>query len=350
MQGTKVEMRFRTSALTALEQTHKTAIADVVRRELHLFGELKVRLGAFTEHIRQVARSLAALDVLCGFAELAEERDYVRPIVIDASHRTLEIVNGRHAVVEQTLSPGTTYVPNSFYLGNRVQWDSGACSEQPEPYPDEMILCGANASGKSCAIRSVGLISILAQSGSFVPAESARVSVTDRVFTRVGAVDDVGLGQSTFQVEMAETACMLAQATPHSLVLLDEIGRGTGIVDGIAIAWAVAEHLACSPAPRTLFVTHYHELNELSEMHVNVKAFRLQVVEANGNRDSESPQFIATHRVEPGASWDSFGLSIAKRAGCPILAQRFSKWHEREVVSRTLHKGEICCQSCFLQL
>lgn len=203
-------------------------------------------------------------------------------------------------------------------------------------------------SGKSCAMRQVGLSVILAQIGCMIPAAYARLGITDKIFTRVGAVDDVSLGQSTFQVEMAETAAILSQATSQSLVLLDEIGRGTAVADGIAIAWAVAEHMAGArfgtsevsrvrsletsthEVPRTLFVTHYHELNVLTELDA-VEAFRMQIVQSTsgmddaavglqkkpGGSDGQEDQWLYTHRILPGPSWDSHGLAIARRAGFP---------------------------------
>lgn len=308
LQSTKAELRFRCKELISLEQAHNTALADVLRHELSLFNALCACLAKETANTRQIARSLAETDVLCGFATVAQEYNYTRPHMLDAAERIINIVGGRHAVVEQTLATGQTYVSNSFRLGRRR-----GGSDAHDGTADEIILCGPNAAGKSCAIRSVGLICMLAQAGSFVPAKTAELSITDRLLTRVGAVDDVGLGQSTFQVEMAETASILAHATRHSLVLLDEIGRGTGVADGIGIAWAVAQALATGHdnVPRTLFVTHYHELNELATIHDNISTYRMQVVLQNGQYP------VATHRVIPGQSWDSFGIAVARNAGFP---------------------------------
>jgi DNA mismatch repair protein MutS len=238
-------------------------------------------------------------------------------------------------VVEQSLAAGASFVPNSFALGVSSPGDdkSRTC--------DLMILCGPNSSGKSCAIRTVGLIVVLAQVGCLVPASRARLGVTDRIFTRVGAVDDVSQGQSTFQVETSETAVILSQATPQSLVLLDEIGRGTAVADGISIAWAVAEYMAGKEAganataqvdsnpprvPRTIFVTHYHELNELALL-PNVLPFRMQMVRASlgtvaetakeGDGDESEGEWVCTHRILPGACYESHGVAIARRAGFP---------------------------------
>jgi DNA mismatch repair protein MutS len=285
-----------------------------------LFRELRERTALLTDEIRHAASALADLDAIAGFAHVSFERDFCVPEIVslDADEsRVLEIVDGRHPVVEQTLEIGESFVPNSFQLGVR----SGkhvTC--------DLAILCGPNSAGKSCAIRTVGLIVILAQAGCLVPASRVRVGLVDRIFTRVGAVDDVSQGQSTFQVETSETAVILSQATSQSLVLLDEIGRGTAVADGIAIAWAVAEHMAGLEVganaalrmhgrrplvPRTIFVSHYHELNELAIL-PNVQSFQMQMIE-----DKALSEWICTHRIIPGACRESHGLAIARRAGFP---------------------------------
>eukprot|EP00178_Gracilaria_changii_P018549 TRINITY_DN530_c1_g1_i1.p1 TRINITY_DN530_c1_g1~~TRINITY_DN530_c1_g1_i1.p1 ORF type:complete len:1064 (-),score=156.40 TRINITY_DN530_c1_g1_i1:3971-7162(-) len=314
VQSTKAEMRFRFEQLRACESSHNSAFAEVLMLELKLFEELRNKLGECVQELRRLGKQVAAIDVLAGFAEIAGRQDYVRPRIMAAETRILELEDARHPVVEQTLPIGKSYVPNSFYLGQ---------SEESNQM-DLMILCGPNAAGKSCALRSIGLISIMAQIGCFVPARSATLSISDRIFTRVGAVDDLARGQSTFQVEMAETACILSNVSSSSLVLLDEIGRGTSTVDGVAIAWSVAEYLANgvrdgNTKPRTVFVTHYHELNHLSSMYNNIASYHLHVVQNKSSTSTKEDKdgWIATHRVMEGPSFESLGLAIAERAGFP---------------------------------
>lgn len=319
VQSTKAELRFRFDQLKDHERSYNRAFGEILLLELRLFNELREEVASFVPYLRSLAKQIAGIDVLAGFAEVAQEKNYVRPNVLPASARTMELKDARHAVVEQTMPIGNTFVPNSYNLGAGAERSHSAA-------PDMMILCGPNAAGKSCALRSIGLISILAQVGSFVPARSATLSLCDRIFTRVGAVDDLARGQSTFQVEMAETACILSHVTPSSLVLLDEIGRGTSTVDGISIAWSVAEYLAQRSAsesspPRAVFVTHYHELNHLASLFQNVKSFHLHVErKQDHNKEhnaSEVPQWITTYKVVPGPSYESHGLAIAERAGFP---------------------------------
>lgn len=312
-QSTKAELRFRFDQLRMHEREHNSTFSEILLHELQLYSDLQRQLAQHIPHVRSIAKRIASIDVLAGFAQVAEEQLYTRPVMHPLGKRTLHLQDARHPVVEQTLPVGRTFVPNSFQLGSA---DNSA-------YPDLMILCGPNAAGKSCALRSVGAITILAQAGSFVPADHAELSLCDRIFTRVGAVDDVSRGQSTFQVEMAETACILSHATSSSLVLLDEVGRGTSTVDGIAIAWSVSEYLARQVAEdgsvrqpsRAIFATHYHELNQLASMMSNVKPFRVHVEkrsEPNGSVD-----WVTTHKILPGESFDSLGLAVARRAGLP---------------------------------
>lgn len=323
VQGTKAELRFRFKELKVKEKEHFSALSEAMLLELRLFEELRKDMMIHIDTVRRVGRQVAAIDVLAGLAEVARTQRYCKPNMLPSSDRRMKIVDGRHAVVEQTLPVGTSYVPNTFSLGD----------VEDESCADVMVLCGPNAAGKSCALRSIGLIAILAQIGSFVPAQYAELSICDRIFTRVGAVDDVAKGQSTFQVEMAETACILSHATSSSIVLLDEIGRGTSSRDGIAIAWSVAEYLANGMkegCARTLFVTHYHELNYLADVYKNVKAFHLhmehaeeyQVDAEKRNPDDDIYKWITTYRIVSGASFNSMGLAIAKRAGFPDTVLR----------------------------
>lgn len=320
VQSTKSEIRFQFDELRAKEKDFNSSVSEMLLYELGLFSSLRERLVPFVQHLRSLGSQVAEIDVLTGFAQVAEERQYIKPDVLPATERVLECVDARHAVVEQMLGAEKTFVPNSFKLG----------SDKDISHPDMMLLCGPNAAGKSCALRSIGLISILAQIGSFVPAQSARLSLCDRIFTRVGAVDDMARGQSTFQVEMAETACILSHASCSSLVLLDEIGRGTSTVDGIAIAWSVAERLSQGDrngtyqAPRAMFVTHFHELNHLSKLYENVQSFHVKMVsnmkfdDEYGEKGSSEEEWVSTHSIEAGPSYVSLGLALAERAGFPM--------------------------------
>lgn len=291
------EERYITPELKEREARVLTAQADLNRLEYEIFLGLREEVAAYAEQIRHVSKAVAALDVLCGLAEVAVYQGYCRPEV--TSTREINIVSGRHPVVEQSI-PSGFFVPNSTQMGN----------EAGESMPDLVILTGPNASGKSCYLRQVGLIQLMAQVGSFVPATEARLGVCDRIFTRVGAVDDLATGQSTFMVEMNETANILNHATPKSLVLLDEIGRGTATFDGLSIAWAVAEYLANEIKSRTIFATHYHELNELASFIENVANYQVTVKELDD-------RIIFLHQVQPGGADKSYGIEAGRLAGLP---------------------------------
>ena len=294
------EERYITPELKEREARVLTAQTDLFQLEYDLFGVLRAEVGALAELIRTVATAVAGVDVLTGLAEVAVYQGYCRPKIME--DRRIEIQQGRHPVVEQSL-PAGFFVPNSAALG--------AANE-----PDLIVLTGPNASGKSCYLRQIGLIQLLAQTGSFVPAHSAQVGVCDRIFTRVGAVDDLATGQSTFMVEMNETANILNHATERSLVLLDEIGRGTATFDGLAIAWSVAEYLAVELKARTIFATHYHELNELATLVDNVANYQVTVKEM-------PDQIIFLHQVQPGGASRSYGIEAGRLAGLPaVVIQR----------------------------
>ena len=288
------EERYITTELKERETRIFNAQADIGKLEYDLFNELRLEVSQHADTIRQVAQAIAALDVLCALAEIAVYRGYCCPQM--ETGRAIAISNGRHPVVEQALPVGF-FVPNSTELGN-------------SPAPDLVILTGPNASGKSCYLRQVGLIQLMAQVGSFVPAEAAQMGICDRIFTRVGAVDDLATGQSTFMVEMNETANILNHATARSLVLLDEIGRGTATFDGLSIAWAVAEYLATEIRARTIFATHYHELNELASILSNVANYQVTVKEL-------PDQIIFLHQVRPGGADRSYGIEAGRLAGLP---------------------------------
>ncbi len=289
------EERYYTPELKECESRLMMAKDDLGRLEYEIFSQVRSRTGEQAELIREAAKAIAAADVLAGLAEIAVYQGYCCPEM--GEFRDLEITDGRHPVVEQSL-PAGFFVPNSTRLG------SG------KSVPDLVILTGPNASGKSCYLRQTGLIQLLAQVGSFVPARSAKLGICDRIFTRVGAVDDLATGQSTFMVEMNETANILNHATARSLVLLDEIGRGTATFDGLSIAWAVAEYLAAELGSRTIFATHYHELNELASILPNVANYQVTVKEL-------PDQIVFLHRVQPGGADKSYGIEAGRLAGLP---------------------------------
>ena len=301
------EERYITPDLKEREARILTARDDLNQLEYEIFVELRQDVGEQAEVIRNVSRAVAAADVLCGLAELAVQQGYCRPEMI--SGREMMIVDGRHPVVEQSL-PAGFFVPNSTHLGREQT------TQHLEEKPDLVILTGPNASGKSCYLRQVGLIQLMAQIGSFVPATWAKLGICDRIFTRVGAVDDLATGQSTFMVEMNETANILNHATARSLVLLDEIGRGTATFDGLSSAWAVAEYIATEIRSRTIFATHYHELNELASILPNVANYQVTVKEL-------PDQIVFLHQVQPGGADKSYGIEAGRLAGLPdVVIQR----------------------------
>lgn len=308
------EERYITPELKEREARILSARDELNKLEYEVFAQLRSEVGEQAEVIRNVSRAVAAADVLCGFAEVAVFQGYCRPQMLEG--REIRIVDGRHPVVEQSL-PAGFFVPNSTRLGREEKTNRrGAEGAENEESPDLIILTGPNASGKSCYLRQVGLIQLMAQVGSFVPAREARLGVCDRIFTRVGAVDDLATGQSTFMVEMNETANILNHATARSLVLLDEIGRGTATFDGLSIAWAVAEYLATEIQARTIFATHYHELNELASILPNVANYQVTVKEL-------PDQIIFLHQVQPGGADKSYGIEAGRLAGLPaVVIQR----------------------------
>ncbi len=291
------EERYLTQELQERENRILNAREALNKLEFEIFSGLRSQVGEQAEAIRTIATAVAAADVLAGLAELATLQGYCCPEIIEG--RRVEIEEGRHPVVEQSLPMGL-FVPNSTILGNG----------EAIAAPDLIILTGPNASGKSCYLRQVGLIQLMAQVGCFVPAQRATLGICDRIFTRVGAVDDLATGQSTFMVEMNETANILNHATPRSLVLLDEIGRGTATFDGLSIAWAVAEHLATEIRARTIFATHYHELNELASLVGNVANYQVTVKEL-------PDQIVFLHKVQPGGADRSYGIEAGRLAGLP---------------------------------
>jgi DNA mismatch repair protein MutS len=307
------EERFVTPALRQREGAIQQLKARAAQREYELFCALRAQVGEQAAAIRHAARLVAELDAIASLAEVAATGGYCCPELTDPDGpeaRLLAIEAGRHPVVEQLLVE-EPFTPNSVQLGG-AESDAGP---DLSANPDLLILTGPNASGKSCYLRQTGLLQLMAQMGSWIPARSARLGIADRIFTRVGAGDDLASGQSTFMVEMAETANILHHATPRSLVLLDEIGRGTATFDGLSIAWAVAEHLATPPVrgglgARSIFATHYHELNALAELLPNVANAQVLVQETGD-------ALLFLHQVAPGGASRSYGIEAARLAGVP---------------------------------
>jgi DNA mismatch repair protein MutS len=313
--------RFTTPELKEYEAKILDAQEKIVEIERRLFTELRTAIAAEAKRIRQTALALAEVDVLASLAHIAALRNYCRPNFIAAGEGVagdLEIVEGRHPVIEQQEMAGGSerFVPNDLYLNSTTH--------------TILLLTGPNMGGKSTYLRQTALIVILAQMGSFVPARAARLSVVDRVFTRIGASDNLARGRSTFMVEMTETAAILHTATARSLILLDEVGRGTSTYDGLAIAWAAIEYLHARVRAKTLFATHYFELTELAEQLSGVKNYHVSVKETGGG-------IVFLRKVEPGAADRSYGIEVAKLAGLPnevitrareVLTEHESAEHE----------------------
>ena len=288
--------RYITQELKEYEEKILGADEKIQILEERLFNELIAATQEFIPQIQINANVIARLDCLLSFAKTAEENHYIRPIVEDSD--VLNICQGRHPVIETQLPPGEHYVPNDIVLDTQRQ--------------QIIIITGPNMAGKSALLRQTALIVLLAQIGSFVPAESATIGTVDKIFTRVGASDNISLGESTFMVEMTEAANILNNVSPRSLVLFDELGRGTSTYDGISIAWAIVEHLHEHPKARarTLFATHYHELNEMEKNFKRIKNYNVSVKEVEG-------KIIFMRKLEKGGSEHSFGIHVADIAGMP---------------------------------
>ena len=284
--------RYVTPALKEYEERVLTAVERIEARERVLFESVRMSVGRQIGRLQCVARLLATLDVLASLAEVAEREGYVRPVMTDGFE--LDIRGGRHPVVERMM-PREKFIPNDVRLTRESR---------------VMILTGPNMAGKSTILRQVGLIVLMAHIGSFVPASAASIGLVDRVFTRVGASDNLVRGQSTFMVEMSETSAILHTATERSLVLLDEIGRGTSTYDGVAIAWAVTEHLHERTGAKTIFATHYHELTQLADELVSVCNYNVGVREVGD-------QILFLHRLQPGGADRSYGIEVGRLAGLP---------------------------------
>jgi DNA mismatch repair protein MutS len=305
--------RFTTPELKEYEARILTAQERSLEIERRLFSELRAQLLAGAGRVRETARRVAEIDLLACFAHLAALRGWTRPEVDESG--LLEVVGARHPVVERRMeeSGGGRFVPNSLYLDS----DGG---------PSILLMTGPNMGGKSTYLRMAALLVVMAQSGCFVPAERMRLGLVDRIYTRIGASDNVARGRSTFMVEMTETAAILNTATRRSLVLLDEMGRGTATYDGLSLAWATVEHLHERIGARTLFATHYHELTLLAERLSKLKNVRVTVKENAGG-------IVFLHTVEAGAASKSYGIEVARLAGLPqsviARAREVLKLHER---------------------
>ena len=320
--------RYITPELKEYEETILTAQDKILEIETQLVEELRESVAQAVAPIQTNARALATLDVLAGFAEVAERNGYVRPAVDDSA--VLDITDGRHPVVEQVLPAGEAFVPNSVRLAAPVGEEAEVAAEAGQV----LLVTGPNMAGKSVVLRQTALVVLLAQVGSFVPAASARVGVVDALFTRVGASDNLAAGESTFLVEMNETANILNNATARSLILLDEVGRGTSTFDGLSLAWAIVEHLHQTPAvaARTLFATHYHELDALSARLDRVKSFSVRVREHEG-------RVVFLRTLVPGGADHSYGIEVARMAGLPPQVVARAK-----EVLRHLEAGDVAAE------
>jgi DNA mismatch repair protein MutS len=312
------EERYTTPELKEYEAKILEAQDKIIEIERRIFAELRTAIAAESKRIRQTALALAEVDGLTNFAHIAIERNYCRPTINETGD--IEILGGRHPVIERLeLTQGSDrFVENDAFL-----------SDMSEKSEKILLITGPNMGGKSTYLRQVALIGIMAQMGSFVPARSARMGIVDRIFTRIGASDNLARGRSTFMVEMTETAAILNTATPRSLILLDEIGRGTATYDGLAIAWAAVEYIHSKVRAKTLFATHYHELTELADKLSGVKNYHVSVKEHAGG-------IVFLRKVERGAADRSYGIEVAKLAGLPndLIVRAREVLHEHETAGQ----------------
>ena len=301
--------RFITPELKEMEGLVLNAEAKINQMEYELFTSLREYIEGFIKTIQTTSSSIATLDVLCSFAHVSESLGYVRPVIDDSME--IQIVKGRHPVIEQTITNGL-FVANDTYLNDENS--------------SLLLITGPNMAGKSTYMRQTALLVLMAQAGCFIPCEKAHIGVVDRIFTRIGASDNLAQGQSTFYVEMSELSYILNSAGPRSLIILDEIGRGTSTYDGLSIAWAVCEYLCNSNTHiRTLFASHYHELTVLEDTHSGIKNLNVDVSEENGN-------IVFLHRIVEGSASRSYGIHVAKLAGIPkeLLSRAKEKLYELE--------------------
>ena len=288
--------RYITQELKEYEEKILGAEDKILVLETQLYTELVQGISEFIPAIQTNANQIARLDCLLSFANVARENSYIRPVIADDD--VLDIRQGRHPVIEKQLPIGEKYIANDVMLDSQTQ--------------QIIIITGPNMAGKSALLRQTALITLMAQIGCFVPAESAHIGLVDKIFTRVGASDNISVGESTFMVEMNEAADILNNLSPRSLVLFDELGRGTSTYDGISIAWAIVEYIHEHPKAkaRTLFATHYHELNEMEKSFGRIKNYNVSVKEVDN-------KVIFLRKLERGGSEHSFGIHVAKMAGMP---------------------------------
>jgi len=328
--------RYITEELKEYESKILGAEERIFQLEQQLFEQLLVWMQEYIAPVQLNAHLIAQLDCLCGFTQLAKENNYVEPVINDSTN--IDIKEGRHPVIEKQLPIGDAYVTNDVFLDREEQ--------------QIIMITGPNMSGKSALLRQTALIVLLAQMGSFVPATEANLGVVDKIFTRVGASDNISMGESTFMVEMNETASILNNLSERSLVLLDEIGRGTSTYDGISIAWAISEYLHEHPAKaKTLFATHYHELNDMTNTFSRIKNFNVSIKELEDN-------VLFLRKLVPGGSEHSFGIHVAKMAGMPQqviqkankILKKLEKSHASEEVSDKLQASQNEMQLSFFNL
>ncbi|MDO6852552.1 DNA mismatch repair protein MutS [Cellulophaga lytica] len=328
--------RYITEELKEYESKILGAEERIQVLEQELFSKLVVWMQEYIAPVQHNAQLIAQLDCLCGFTQLATDNKYTAPVINNSTD--LEIVNGRHPVIEKQLPVGETYIANDVTLNREEQ--------------QIIMITGPNMSGKSAILRQTALIVLLAQMGSFVPAEAAKIGYVDKIFTRVGASDNISMGESTFMVEMNETASILNNLSERSLVLLDEIGRGTSTYDGISIAWAISEYLHQHPTQaKTLFATHYHELNEMTATFSRIKNYNVSVKELKDN-------VLFLRKLTPGGSEHSFGIHVAKMAGMPQqviskankILKKLEKSHSSEELTTKLTDAQNEMQLSFFNM
>ncbi|MBU3027782.1 DNA mismatch repair protein MutS [Zobellia galactanivorans] len=328
--------RYITEELKEYESKILGAEERILSLEQQLFSQLVVWAQEYIAPVQNNAQQIAQLDCLCGFAQLAKENNYAKPVINDTTE--INIKNGRHPVIEKQLPLGEAYIANDVTLNRDEQ--------------QIIMITGPNMSGKSAILRQTALIVLLAQMGSFVPAEAAEIGYVDKIFTRVGASDNISMGESTFMVEMNETASILNNLSERSLVLLDEIGRGTSTYDGISIAWAISEYLHEHPArAKTLFATHYHELNEMATTFERIKNYNVSVKELKDN-------VLFLRKLTEGGSEHSFGIHVAKMAGMPSqvirkankILKKLEKSHSSEELTDKLQSAQDEMQLSFFNL
>ena len=304
--------RYVTEELKNIEVEILSADESIKRIEIEIFSKIKALLAENIKRIQRTANAIACLDVLCSFAKVAKKYNYCKPQIV-GENDAFNVVGGRHPVVEA--SSYDAFVSNDAYIDNG---DSRV-----------MIITGPNMAGKSTYMRQNALICVMAQIGSFVPAKSAEIPIVDRIFTRIGANDNIIYNQSTFMVEMTEVATILLHATKRSLLILDEVGRGTSTFDGLGIAWAVVEYLAENVRAKTLFATHYHELSELEGVIEGVKNYKITVKELNG-------KIVFLRKIMRGSANKSFGIEVAALAGVPKVVTDRAK-----VILKRLEKNDL---------